>query len=145
MQSADLESTTVKELKAKIDELTKKNEEADEMADEIKRLKNMGVTDTEEYKNVQRRLTEQMNRNAELEREIKELEERPIEVAVESTPTDDEEILNFYRTLQETLEKALNNIYMFVRDHKGQIDEWRITNLNSMAERYRRRFLEYND
>ena len=174
VQSADLESTTVKELKAKIDELTgavqrekdlkeqwqqqvqkevelstanaeRLNKELADRDDERKRLKNMGVTDTEEYKNVQRRLTEQMNRNAELEREIKELEERPIEVAVESAPTDDEEILNFYHTLQETLEKALNNIYMFVRDHKGQIDEWRITNLNSMAERYRRRFLEYDD
>ena len=169
VQSADLESTTVKELKAKIDELTKENEETqteladrnerflrakmeleqvrkikDEIAAEVGRLKSMGVTDTPEYKRIKERLTQATERNTELEREIKELENRPVEAVVTDSDMD-EEIRNFYTTLYRSLEQALNDIYIFVRDHRDSIDDRTVRDLNRMSEKYNRRFLEDDD
>lgn len=77
-ENIDLESTTVKELKAKIDSVKKQN---DALHEEMRYREEEHETKSQKFK----------DRIAELEAEIKELESRPIEVAVE---TDSKEVAN---------------------------------------------------
>lgn len=77
-ENIDLENTTVKELKAKIDSVKKQN---DALHEEMRYREEEHETKSQKFK----------DRIAELEAEIKELESRPIEVAVE---TDSKEVAN---------------------------------------------------
>lgn len=77
-ETTDLENTTVKELKAKIDSIKKQN---DALHEEMRYREEEHETKSQKFK----------DRIAELETEIKDLESRPIEVAVE---TDSREIAN---------------------------------------------------
>lgn len=77
-ETTDIENTTVKELKAKIDSVKKQN---DTLHEEMRYREEEHETKSQKFK----------DRIAELEAEIKELESRPIEVAVE---TDSKEVAN---------------------------------------------------
>lgn len=77
-ETTDIENTTVKELKAKIDSVKKQN---DALHEEMRYREEEHETQSHKFK----------DRIAELEAEIKELENRPIEVAVE---TDSKEVAN---------------------------------------------------
>lgn len=77
-ETTDIENTTVKELKAKIDSVKKQN---DALHEEMRYREEEHETKSQKFK----------DRIAELEAEIKELESRPIEVAVE---TDSKEVTN---------------------------------------------------
>ena len=77
-ETTDIENTTVKELKAKIDSVKKQN---DALHEEMRYREEEHETKSQKFK----------ERIAELEAEIKELESRPIEVAVE---TDSKEVAN---------------------------------------------------
>ena len=77
-ETTDLENTTVKELKAKIDSIKKQN---DVLHEEMKYREEEHETESQKYK----------DKITELEKEIKDLESRPIDVAVE---TDSREIAN---------------------------------------------------
>lgn len=80
-ENIDLESTTVKELKAKIDILQNERDRAMESNAEASHQVFMA----------DKKVLEMKNRVTQLEAEIKELESRPIEVAVE---TDSKEVVN---------------------------------------------------
>jgi chromosome segregation ATPase len=80
-ENIDLESTTVKELKAKIDILQNERDRAVESNAEASHQVFMA----------DRKVLEMKNKVTQLENEIKELESRPIEVAVE---TDSKEVAN---------------------------------------------------
>lgn len=80
-ESIDLESTTVKELKAKIDILQNERDRAMESNAEASHQVFMA----------DKKVLEMKNKVTQLEAEIKELENRPIEVAVE---TDSKEVAN---------------------------------------------------
>lgn len=77
-ETTDIENTTVKELKAKIDSVKKQN---DALHEEMRYREEEHETKSQKFK----------DRIAELEAEIKDLESRPIEVAVE---TDNKEVAN---------------------------------------------------
>lgn len=77
-ETTDIENTTVKELKAKIDSVKKQN---DALHEEMRYREEEHETKSQKFK----------DRIAELEAEIKELESRPIEVAVE---TNSKEVAN---------------------------------------------------
>lgn len=77
-ETTDIENTTVKELKAKIDSVKKQN---DALHEEMRYREEEHETKSQKFK----------DRIAELEAEIKDLESRPIEVAVE---TDSKEVAN---------------------------------------------------
>ena len=77
-ETTDIENTTVKELKAKIDSVKKQN---DALHEEMRYREEEHETKSQKFK----------DRIAELEAEIKELESRPIKVAVE---TDSKEVAN---------------------------------------------------
>lgn len=69
-ETTDLENTTVKELKAKIDSIKKQN---DVLHEEMKYREEEHETESQKYK----------DKITELEKEIKDLESRPIDVAVQ--------------------------------------------------------------
>lgn len=77
-ETTDIENTTVKELKAKIDSVKEQN---DALHEEMRYREEEHETKSQKFK----------DRIAELEAEIKDLESRPIEVAVE---TDSKEVAN---------------------------------------------------
>lgn len=77
-ETTDIENTTVKELKVKIDSVKKQN---DALHEEMRYREEEHETKSQKFK----------DRIAELEAEIKDLESRPIEVAVE---TDSKEVAN---------------------------------------------------
>lgn len=77
-ETTDIENTTVKELKAKIDSVKKQN---DALHEEMRYREEEHETKSQKFK----------DRIAELEAEIKDLESHPIEVAVE---TDSKEVAN---------------------------------------------------
>ena len=86
-ESIDLESTTVKELKAKIDILQNERDRAMESNAEASHQVFMA----------DKKVLEMKNKVTQLEAEIKELESRPIEVAVE---TDSKEVANLKDTMK---------------------------------------------
>lgn len=112
-EKVNLESTTVKQLKAEIEKLkAEKSEKQSELSNaeyerDIFRSKNIALkNDIERLRDVkdqkemlQQQLEAEKNKNSELENKVEELENRPIEVAVQES-SDNE------RRLQETL-KAL--------------------------------------
>lgn len=101
-QRVDLENTTVKKLKEEIDKLKKEAEAAKFHEENIREAySNLEKTNEKHYRNFsseqeKNRKLEQQNIN--LQKQIKELESRPVEVAVlEPEPSDNE------RLLQETI------------------------------------------
>lgn len=93
----DLESTTVKQLKAEIEKLKVEKSNLNDEKETLQNSNNYLKTDFKEVcqnkAEVDRLLTKEQNRNSELEAKIKELESRPIEVAV-AEPSDSERRLN---------------------------------------------------
>jgi hypothetical protein len=122
VQSADLESTTVKELKAKIDELTGQR-------DEEKRLKEDWQKQAREEVDRSIKRIEDLNDTiAKLEREIKELESRPINVtAVDVKETDEyKELLQKRRLAKDELLKMAgerNELRAKCDELQKQLDE----------------------
>ena len=112
-QNTDLENTSVKELKAKIDDLKKANDRLMGKVDEAEK-KATASRKSEEVAcgklsiistnlEMQQQKTKQLEeKNASLEAQVKELEERPVEVAVQ---TNDEEIDKLTAQFQEELAK----------------------------------------
>lgn len=106
-EKLDLENTTVKQLKAEIDSLKAKNQEiSDRSIDYCKRLneakkdadfyRQQADTSKESYRNIESQLNAEKDKNFKLNNKVKELESRPVEVAV-AEPSDNE------RRLQETI------------------------------------------
>lgn len=104
VEKLDLESTTVKQLKAEIDSLKAEKQEAtDKSIDYCRQLnsakkdadyyKQQADTSKESYRNIENQLTEEKNKNFKLTNKVQELESRPIEVAV-AEPSDSERRLN---------------------------------------------------
>lgn len=85
-ESTDLESTTVKELKAQIDIVKKQN---DILKNERDRALESNADASHQVFMADKKVLEMKNKVSELEQQIKELESRPIEVAVE---TDSKEV-----------------------------------------------------
>ena len=112
-QNTDLENTSVKELKAKIDDLKKANDRLMGKVDEAEK-KATASRKSEEAAcgklsiistnlEMQQQKTKQLEeKNASLEAQVKELEERPVEVAVQ---THDEEIDKLTAQFKEELAK----------------------------------------
>ena len=112
-QTTDLENTSVKELKAKIDDLKKANDrlmgkvdEAEKKAENSRKSEESACgklsilrTDAEMK---QTRIEQLESRNAALEEQVLELESRPVDVAVQ---TNDEEIDRLTAQFQEELKK----------------------------------------
>ena len=103
-EKLDLESTTVKQLKAEIDRLKDEKQEAtDKSIDYCRQLNNakkdadyykqQADTSKESYRNIENQLAEEKNNNFKLTIKVQELESLPIEVAV-AEPTDYERRLN---------------------------------------------------
>lgn len=103
-EKLDLESTTVKQLKAEIDRLKGEKQEAtDKSIDYCRQLNNakkdadyykqQADTSKESYRNIENQLAEEKNKNFKLTNKVQELESRPIEVAV-AEPSDSERRLN---------------------------------------------------
>lgn len=103
-EKLDLESTTVKQLKAEIDSLKAEKQEAtDKSIDYCRQLnsakkdadyyKQQADTSKESYRNIENQLAEEKNKNFKLTNKVQELESRPIEVAV-AEPSDNERRLN---------------------------------------------------
>lgn len=103
-EKLDLESTTVKQLKAEIDSLKAEKQEAtDKSIDYCRQLNNakkdadyykqQADTSKESYRNIENQLAEEKNKNFKLTNKVQELENRPIEVAV-AEPSDNERRLN---------------------------------------------------
>lgn len=103
----DLTETTFKQLKAEIDSLKEKNQEiTDRSIDYCKKLneakkdvdfyRQQADTSKESYRNIESQLNAEKDKNFKLNNKVKELESRPIEVAV-AEPSDNE------RRLQETI------------------------------------------
>lgn len=103
-EKLDLESTTVKQLKAEIDSLKAEKQVAtDKSIDYCKQLneakkdadyyKQQASTSKESYRNIESQLEEERNKNFRLTNKVQELESRPIEVAV-AEPSDNERRLN---------------------------------------------------
>lgn len=106
-EKLDLENTTVKQLKAEIDSLKAKNQEiSDRSIDYCKKLneakkdvdfyRQQADTSKESYRNIESQLNAEKDKNFKLNNKVKELESRPVEVAV-AEPSDNE------RRLQETI------------------------------------------
>lgn len=85
-EKINLEETTVKELKAEIDRLKAKNEEISERSiDYCKRLneaKREADNSSESLRDITAKFNAERDKNFELNNKVKELESRPIEVAV---------------------------------------------------------------
>lgn len=96
-EKLDLENTTVKQLKAEIEKLKVEKSNLNDEKETLQNSNNYLKTDFKEVcqnkAEVDRLLTKEQNRNSELEAKIKELESRPIEVAV-AEPSDNERRLN---------------------------------------------------
>lgn len=96
-EKLDLENTTVKQLKAEIEKLKVEKSNLNDEKENLQNSNNYLKTDFKEVcqnkAEVDRLLTKEQNRNSELEAKIKELESRPIEVAV-AEPSDNERRLN---------------------------------------------------
>lgn len=100
-EAVDLESTTVKELKAKIEELKAEKDKAQaEINKENQQLRTDRVEAMNRADNAERVLSKAKNDNADLQKkihslesEIKELESRPIEVAVQDDSEKAEQLL----------------------------------------------------
>lgn len=103
-EKLDLESTTVKQLKAEIDRLKDEKQEAtDKSIDYCRQLNNakkdadyykqQADTSKESYRNIENQLAAEKNKNFKLTNKVQELESRPIEVAV-AEPSDNERRLN---------------------------------------------------
>lgn len=103
-EKLDLESTTVKQLKAEIDSLKAEKQEAtDKSIDYCRQLNNakkdadyykqQADTSKESYRNIENQLAEEKSKNFKLTNKVQELESRPIEVAV-AEPSDSERRLN---------------------------------------------------
>ena len=102
VQSADLESTTVKELKAKIEEITGER-------DRERVLKEDWQQKTQEEVDRSIRRTQELKENIrQLEQEIKELESRPIDItAVDIKETDE------YKEMQDEIEHHKERISQY--------------------------------
>lgn len=85
-EKLDIENTTVKQLKAEIEKLKVEKSNLNDEKETLQNSNNYLKTDFKEVcqnkAEVDRLLTKEQNRNSELEAKIKELESRPIEVAV---------------------------------------------------------------
>lgn len=96
-EKLDIENTTVKQLKAEIEKLKIEKSNLNDEKETLQNSNNYLKTDFKEVcqnkAEVDRLLTKEQNRNSELEAKIKELESRPIEVAV-AEPSDSERRLN---------------------------------------------------
>lgn len=96
-EKLDLENTTVKQLKAEIEKLKVEKSNLNDEKENLQNSNNYLKTDFKEVcqnkAEVDRLLTKEQNRNSELEAKIKELESRPIEVAI-AEPSDNERRLN---------------------------------------------------
>ena len=103
-EKLDLESTTVKQLKAEIDRLKDEKQEATDTCIDYCRPRNTAKKDAyyykqqadtskESYRNIENQLAEEKNKNFKLTNKVQELENRPIEVAV-AEPSDNERRLN---------------------------------------------------
>ena len=114
-ENIDLESTTVKELKAKIDILQNERDRAMESNAEASHQVFMA----------DKKVLEMKNKVTQLEAEIKELESRPIEVAVE---TDSKEVANLSR-LKRIIRTSFHS---FVKS----LTELRLSMRKSLRERW---------
>lgn len=79
VETTDLESATVRELKGKIKALTEQAEQAEERAEALKKSENKAWGEVSKLKSDSEMRGEKISQ---LEAEIKELESRPVEVAV---------------------------------------------------------------
>lgn len=106
VETTDLESTTVRELKGKIKTLTEQAEEACERADKLKKSENKAWGEVSRFKTDSEMKSEKITQ---LEAEIKELESRPVEVAVSHE--------------EENLRKAMQKIDLDWGIKYGELEE----------------------
>lgn len=106
IESTDLESTTVRELKGKIKTLTEQAEEACERADRLEKSENKAWGEASRFKTDSEMKSEKITQ---LEAEIKELESRPVEVAVSHE--------------EENLRKAMQKIDLDWGIKYGELEE----------------------
>lgn len=146
-EKLDLESTTVKQLKAEIEKLKVEKSNLNDEKENLQNSNNYLKTDFKEVcqnkAEVDRLLTKEQNRNSELEAKIKELESRPIEVAV-AEPSDNERRLNeTIKALErenikhyDELEKEYRNNEKIVRK---QLEDEKQEALRKQKEEYEER------
>lgn len=113
-ENADLESTTVRELEEKIQQL--KNERDNVMKQNEEASHQVFMAD--------KKVLEMKNKVSELENQIKELESRPIEVAVE---TDSKEVAN--------LKDAMNRISNDWSEKYSQLEEQNIIDRRELLQK----------
>lgn len=153
-EKLDLESTTVKQLKAEIDRLKDEKQEAtDKSIDYCRQLNNakkdadyykqQADTSKESYRNIENQLAEEKNKNFKLTNKVQELENRPIEVAV-AEPTDYERRLNeTIKSIEKENEKHNDRLEAEYRENekivRKQLEDEKQEALRKQKEEYEER------
>lgn len=153
-EKLDLESTTVKQLKAEIDSLKAEKQEAtDKSIDYCRQLNNakkdadyykqQADTSKESYRNIENQLAEEKNKNFKLTNKVQELESRPIEVAV-AEPTDYERRLNeTIKSIEKENEKHNDRLEAEYRENekivRKQLEDEKQEALRKQKEEYEER------
>lgn len=153
-EKLDLESTTVKQLKAEIDRLKDEKQEAtDKSIDYCRQLNNakkdadyykqQADTSKESYRNIENQLAEEKNKNFKLTNKVQELESLPIEVAV-AEPTDYERRLNeTIKSIEKENEKHNDRLEAEYRENekivRKQLEDEKQEALRKQKEEYEER------
>lgn len=109
IETADLENTTVRELKGRIKSLEKQADNAQAIADKLTKSENKAWGEVSKLKTDNEARQERI---AQLEREIKELESRPIEMV--AAPPDSDEV--------RRLKQAMSNLSLQVQEDEARRD-----------------------
>jgi DNA repair exonuclease SbcCD ATPase subunit len=108
-ETTDLENTTVRELKGRIKDLEKQADNAQAIADKLTKSENKAWGEVSKLKTDNEARQERI---AQLEREIKELESRPIEMV--AAPPDSDEV--------RRLKQAMSNLSLQVQEDEARRD-----------------------
>lgn len=109
IETTDLENTTVRELKGRIKDLEKQADNAQAIADKLTKSENKAWGEVSKLKTDNEARQERI---AQLEREIKELESRPIEMV--AAPPDSDEV--------RRLKQAMSNLSLQVQEDEARRD-----------------------
>lgn len=136
VESTDIESATVRELKGKIKALTEQAEQAEERADKLEKSENKAWGEVSRYKTDSEMRGEKITQ---LEAEIKELETRPVEVAM----SHEEENLrraiqkmnnDFDKEFAEQEEQNMKDRRELMQAHEREVEQLRAEYEKKLAE-----------
>lgn len=145
-EKVNLEDTTVKELKAEIEKLKKRAENAELHKQNAQNAyERLEKTNKKHYENY----CTELKKNQELKEEIKELESRPIEVAVEENPELTYELKNAKATIKQLdrqlseadVQKA-NEVMKAIRDTWNKANQEKQEEIEDLKAEYEQKLSE---